>query len=921
MPDRAVELHPHHAGLFYALLAAAYGQSKGCDDLLPDGLMLDAPEQCRVSVEAGEPLAFGFTLVRETPAESLATIRMLVGGLHHLGANRPSRPAVLGGNFRVTLVEDLVAGKPLSDSRPPVAVPRALIEEEAERAAELDVLTLHFHSPLRMTRPRGDRVAAVEYFDRDYFNAGTFCQRVVRRLHELGLVTATLPSGGESPLPALVISPADLSLFTAAEVVENRLVWMDFAYGPRSAKSGCFGAIGRVRLRVARRDVRRAIVWAQYARLGQSTRFGQGAFRIEELGDDPFPCRRSIELVDLCLRRLDIDAAAERYELPAGSLRRAASELRKGHYQPKQVTRVPIVQADGRERTLAIPMPIDRGLQYSVHSALAPAIDRLFEESSVAYRRGLGRTTAVRRIREASRLGFRFGLRADFRRFFDSIPHDVLRDRIEAFLGDATMAKLLMRWVVIGAPAEGMGIPTGAPISPLLANLFLDQFDEEMRQEGAFLVRYADDFVLLYRTKEEADAVFARATESARSLELELNAKKTHHFGPDSGFDFVGYRFERRDRWTAEPTGQPQPLDQIGWQQAPKPEAPFAMTALPGESDGPLHDDRAIVVVGPRCTQVRREGDDLIFTRQGEETRSPLRDTRELILIGTPTIAGPALEALVRDDIRVIVTDDRGFVVASLTSHEAIESPEAVAGQVACAHDERWSLALGKLLIGAKIRNYRALAAALTDPSDESVVALAALEERAHGVESIESLLGVEGAAAARWYRLYGRLLPSWCRFERRVAPNAEDPGNVLLNIAMTALHRQVIAAVRAAGLIPTMGILHAPRAAHAALASDLQEPFRHLMDRAVLHVARRLKPGDFSESRTGDSDHRLTIRPKATVQLTTCLHETFAVTCLSESSGEHQSYRTHLIKQARSLKRHLIDRAKAFTPFKHATR
>jgi CRISPR-associated endonuclease Cas1 len=664
--------------------------------------------------------------------------------------------------------------------------------------------------------------------------------------------------------------------------------------------------------------VRRALAWAQYARLGQSTRFGQGAFRIEELGDDRYECRRSVELVDLCLRRLDIDGAAERYQLPAGTLRRAASELRKGSYQPKPVHRVPIVQPDGRERTLAIPTPIDRGLQHSVHAALLPAIDRLLEESAVAYRRGLGRATAVRRLRDAARQGFRFGLRADFRRFFDSIPHDVLRDRIEAYLGDATMTKLLMRWVAIGAPASGMGIPTGAPISPLLANLFLDQFDEEMQREGGFLVRYADDFVLLYRSKEEADAVFARATESARALELELNAKKTHHFGPDSTFDFVGYRFEHRDRWTAEPTGQPQPLDEIGWRHAPKPEAPFALTPLPGEGEGIVDDDRAIVVVGPRCTQVRLENDSLVFTRQAEETSSPLRETRELIIIGSPTLTGPAIDAMVHEGIRVVLTDDRGFMVASLTGHETIESPEAVAGQVACANDERWSLALGRLLIAAKIRNYRSLAVSLTDPTDESVLALRSLEDRAHGVESIESLLGIEGAAAARWYRLFGKLLPSWCRFERRVAPNAEDPGNVMLNIAMTALHRQVIAAVRAAGLIPTMGILHSPRAGHASLASDLQEPFRHLMDRAVIHVARRLKPDDFREAQHADSDYRLEIRPKATTQLTVAIHETFAVLCANETTGERQSYRTHLISQARSLKRHLIDRTKAFCPFRH---
>jgi CRISP-associated protein Cas1 len=477
-PDAPLDLHPHQAGLVYAVLAAAYGHSSGTEDVLPDGLMLDAPEQCRVRVDAGAPFAFGFTLLRDTPQDALATMRALVDGLEYLSRNRHRKHAVLGANFRIESVEDLVARAAFDTSRFPTSIPRALIEAEAERAAGLETLTLRFSSPLRMTKPKGDRTRAVEYYDRDYFNAGVFCLRAVRRLHELGLVAAAAPLDGEAASVVLASSPDDRSILSAAQLVENRLVWMNFAYGPRSDGSSCFGAVGRVRLRVLRRDVRRVLAWAQYARLGQATKFGQGAFRIEELGAPLFPCERSTGLAELCLRHLDIDEAAERYQLPAGTLRRAAKQVLQGRFAPRDVHRVPIVQPDGRERTLAIPTPVERGLQRAIHAGLAPGLDRFFEECSVAYRRGLSRLTAARRVRDALRFGYRFGLRADFRRFFDSIPHDILRDRLEAYLADDQLVALLMRWFEADAPVPGYGIPTAAPISPLIANLFLDRFDE-----------------------------------------------------------------------------------------------------------------------------------------------------------------------------------------------------------------------------------------------------------------------------------------------------------------------------------------------------------------------------------------------------------------------------------------------------------
>jgi len=899
-----VDLHANQSGLIYALFAAAYGESTNRDDVIPDGLMLDAPEQGRVAVAPGDPFAFGFTLLADGPDDAAIVVRSVVEGLRHLGRSARRSKGVLGGNFKVLAVEDLVAGRPVAQDGRLTAIPAERIEQDAALLRSQTTFTLRFTSPLRMTRSKPMRQKNHEFFDPDHFDVGLFVVRAIKRAAELGL----------GPAP----DSSDFRAFKCTELERNRLVWMDFAYGSRTTDKNTYGAVGRITFRCHDATLLRPLVVGQYVRVGQATKFGQGAYRIEELGCDQYECRRAVGLVDLALQRLDLDEAAESYQLPAGVLRRAAKLLRTGRYTPEKVSHVPIMQSDGRQRVLAIPTRLDRALQRTMLAQLGPALDRLFEESSFAYRSGLGREKAAKRIREAYASGYRFGLRADFRRFFDSIDHTLLRERLGAYLNDQAATDALMSWVVSGSPFQGRGIPTGAPLSPLLANLFLDSFDEEVERDGAKLVRYADDFVIAYRTREEAATVFTLATSAAQALELALNEQKTQDVELGGPFEFLGYRFERRDRWIATATGEPRGLEDLGWTQTERKSPQRLWTALPGEGE-PSTDDRAVVIVGPGATLIRVAQERLIVSSAGgNETSIPLERIIELVVIGSPTIAGNATRSLLTQNTRTLLSDTSGRIIGHLSAEDSSESPEAVAAQVDCWRDERWRVGLSRLLISAKLHNYAALADAEPGRATDTTTgpALRTLADRALRVDSLEELLGVEGSGAARWYGRFAERLPEWFRFGRRVAPNADDPGNAMLNLAMTALHRQLVLSIRMAGLVPTMGLLHEPRPGHAALASDLQEPFRHLMDRAVIAAARHLGPRDFTEDR--DGPYSLKFSASAARRLVATVHETFAHTCVAAGKSDACTYRTHLLLSARSLRRHLLDRSSLFEVFRH---
>ena len=187
VPTSRLALHVHHAGLIYALLASAWGRALGRDAVLPDGIMLDAPDVGRTSVAPGDPFGIGMTIIAEGPDEAADRLRMTVKGLQEHGRAQAIPGQVLSGNFTLSQVEDLVAGKPWEGRTPLRALGLEQIHLEVQRVCDAGEVTLRFGSPLRMMRPRPHRSRGRECFDGEYFDAGLFIFRALRWLHEIGL--------------------------------------------------------------------------------------------------------------------------------------------------------------------------------------------------------------------------------------------------------------------------------------------------------------------------------------------------------------------------------------------------------------------------------------------------------------------------------------------------------------------------------------------------------------------------------------------------------------------------------------------------------------------------------------------------------------------------------------------------------------
>lgn len=224
--------------------------------------------------------------------------------------------------------------------------------------------------------------------------------------------------------------------------------------------------------------------------------------------------------------------------------------IRNGSYKPSPVRRKDIPKPDGGTRQLGIPTVIDRVIQQAIAQILIPIYEPQFSDASYGYRPGRNAKQAIRKVKKYAEEGYTHAVQVDLSKYFDTIGHDMLLNLLRQTIKDERVIKLIKKYLKSGIMKNGVivrtekGTPQGGPLSPLLANIYLNEFDQELAKRGVKHIRYADDIVILTKSKRAAEHQLESSKkylEGKLKLTMNIEKRKVVSVFAIKRFKFLGF--------------------------------------------------------------------------------------------------------------------------------------------------------------------------------------------------------------------------------------------------------------------------------------------------------------------------------------------------------------------------------------------
>lgn len=582
-------------------------------------------------------------------------------------------------------------------------------------------------------------------------------------------------------------------------------------------------------------------------------------------------------------------------------LQKLRQDVIRGTYRAMPLKPLVTPKKSGEWRHLAVPTVRDRILQQALLNVFHPIMEPQFEPCSFAYRPGRSYKMAVQRLRYWYKQGYRWVLDADLVKFFGEINHQRLLDEVAERTDEPLFLSLVESWISAGTlTREGLilpkqGVPQGAIISPILANIYLDDFDEVFTSNQYKLVRYADDFVLLARSYKAIRRAARRVEAMLEAMDLQLHPQKTKITSFKKGFKFLGHTFvgdlvienrTKRSDWT--PPKEPKPkiprADRVIHVDPPRQKTALAAAltqAVTQESSipAPLY-----VVFGYEPRQQKRiefisqeiiwlkEMSSLYLVDQGakvnlskgrfvirrdkdEPFEVPFAEVKRVLVFGRVHLTTAVLVKCLEEEIPVFYLGRQGKYKGHLWNG-ADPDFRTVRSQFAYSVNPRFKQEIAASIVQAKLWNSRQFLKRLVKDDDPESIRQA-IDKLKHYREDISpqmtvnQIMGFEGIGAACYFAALGKLVrhPDFEFSERSFHPPL-DPVNAMLSYGYTLLLSNVITFLLVEGMNLCLGNLHGSDRPKPFLAFDLMEEFRSpVVDTLVFNLINQkiIRPTDFT--------------------------------------------------------------------------
>ncbi len=587
-------------------------------------------------------------------------------------------------------------------------------------------------------------------------------------------------------------------------------------------------------------------------------------------------------------------------------LLRLLSQWNSGEFQPKPYKIVTIPKSNNRTRKLAIPTVRDRIIHTAIAIKLMQRFEPEFESISYGYRPNRSYTHAIRHIEQLRNQGYSYVLDADIEGYFDNICHTILKKTLNKYLSKEWTDSILMLLLdhqehdsqLAFGNAMGVGIPQGSPISPLLANLYLDGFDEALIDRGEQIIRYADDFVVLVTDENKAQSCLSFVTQFLTNLKLNLNADKTRVVSFEQGFTFLGVSFldnmvlplkahtekslinlgkhefdMSEDDAELIRNDEDQSLNATLWHAS----LPPALRSL----QAAIYDDDTFIATEPDIERMKRlavnhiarlklvyvhkqgaalhkSGNRLNIFFNGKPLSSIPANTIDMILcFGSIHLTQAVQRFCLTNEITVIWLTQSGQYLGCLAAPFQGD-PKLTQAQIYSQASREVRIQLSKFFVRSKINNCLGVMRRYgkkqqRDKSSEQQVMI--IRESLEKKTTLPSIRGIEGAAARTYFGWFKKQFDAEWGFQSRNRQPPKDPINAMLSYTYTLLFHNLRALLEARGLLPHIGYLHGDQPNQPSLVLDFMEGYRPwLADELILQLAgkRLITPEQFTTNRSG---------------------------------------------------------------------